>query len=52
MARDFTEYEFDLPDGSKAYEIVDMTCNRPSPSAQVHAFMRLHDAKAARPLKD
>lgn len=51
MAREFVEYEFTLPDGSKRYEIVDLTGdNRLMP--QLWAFKKLHGATGFRPVKE
>jgi hypothetical protein len=44
------EYEFVLPDGSTRYEIVDPDAGT-SVIGQVNAFMRMHGAYIARPLR-
>ena len=49
-ARDFIEYEFVLPDGSKRYEIVD-TNNDMSVMQQINLGMKLHGAIAAHPVQ-
>lgn len=46
--RDFEEYEFVLPDGSRRYEIVDLT--QPV-FQQVSAFKRLHGAVSGTPIR-
>jgi hypothetical protein len=45
------EYELILPSGEKRYEIVDPDAGT-SVMAQVNAFMRMHGAITARPLKN
>lgn len=48
--KDFIEYEFVLPDGSKRYEIVDKN-NDMSVMQQVNLGLKLHGAIAARPVQ-
>lgn len=45
------EYEFVRSDGSKHYEIVDPDAGM-SVMSQVNAFMKMHGAIIARPLKN
>ncbi|QWG24151.1 hypothetical protein KMZ93_04270 [Bradyrhizobium sediminis] len=49
-ARDFIEYEFVLPDGSKRYEMVDTNSDM-SVMQQINLFMQMQGATAARPVK-
>lgn len=44
-----TEYEFTLPDGSKAYEIIDRDAGF-TVMRQVKMFRKMHGAVSARPV--
>ena len=46
---DYAEFEFVLRDGSKRYEIMDLSIPI---GGQMFAFMRLHGAVSARPLEE
>jgi hypothetical protein len=45
------EYEFELPDGSKVYEIVDPDAGY-SIMKQIRMFQVMHGAKSARPVNN
>jgi hypothetical protein len=47
MASEYVEYEFTLADGSTVYEMVE----RCDAARQMHMFMSMHKAKAARPIE-
>jgi hypothetical protein len=48
--REAAEYEFTMPDGSKRYEIVDLTSEQ-SAISQCWQFKRMHGATGFRPVK-
>lgn len=48
--KDFIEYEFVLPDGTKRYELVD-TSNDMSVMQQINLCMKMHGAVAAHPVQ-
>lgn len=50
LRHEFAEYQFDMPDGTFRYEIIDLSLDM-SPLRQIEMFRRTHGATAARPVR-